>query len=152
MEKFPNKIFPFLYNSRWGSETGFDTLKNKLQVAIFSGQKPEAIRQEIHATIFIQNLNSILISDCEEKEKEISQIREHEYKINKNVSIGIMRNKIIDIFTKSKSELNILLKLLKEKFIRYLEPVRPGRSYPRKFRSRAVKSKYITTSNYARAF
>ena len=73
-------------------------------------------------------------------------------KINKNVSIGIMKSKIIQLFISTKTELQHILKQLKTKFIRYMEPVRKGRNYVRSFKVRALKSKFITVSNYARAF
>lgn len=151
-QEFPNELFGPLYNSRWGSETCFDVLKNKLQVALFSGQKPAAIHQEFQATVFVHNLNTLLVQDCEEQAKQRSSKRMYQYKINKNVSIGLMKNKLIRLFTCPKEELYLVVKMLHSKFIRYLEPIRQGRSYPRKFRARALKSKFFTLNNYARAF
>lgn len=151
-EKYPCEIFGDLYYKRWGSEICFDILKNKLQVTLFSGQKPEAIVQEFHATIFNCNLNSLLIKDCEEEEKEVSKKRSHTYQINKNVSIGIMMKQVVRLFTVPQNEMAVIKKALIAKFIRYMEPVRTGRSFVRKFKKTTRRSKFFTLTNYARAF
>jgi len=151
-EKYPNSIFGELYNKRWGSEICFDILKNKLQLSLFSGQKPAAIVQEFYATIFNFNLNSILIKDCEEEEKSVSQQRTSDYKVNRNISIGIMLKKVIQLFTSPKNDVEILISQLVTKFTRYMEPVRRCRSYVRKFKKKTRRSKFFTLTNYARGF
>jgi len=151
-EKYPNSIFGELYNKRWGSEICFDILKNKLQLSLFSGQKPAAIVQEFYATIFNFNLNAILIKGCEEEEKRVTQQRTSDYKVNRNVSIGIMIKKVIQLFTSPKNEMELLINQLVAKFIRHMEPVRKCRSYVRKFKNKARRSKFYTLTNYARGF
>lgn len=151
-KKFPNRIFGELYNKRWGSEICFDVLKNKLQLTLFTGQKPAAIVQEFYATIFNFNLNSILIKDCAVEEKKVSQKRTQEYKVNKNVSIGLMNRKVIQLFILPKNEMAILVNQLITRFNRYMEPVRRCRSYVRKFKNKTRRGKFYTLTNYARGF
>lgn len=151
-KKYPNSIFGELYNKRWGSEVCFDILKNKLQLTLFSGQKPAAIVQEFYATIFNFNLNSILIKDCAEEEKKVSEKRTKEYKVNRNVSIGIMIKKVIQLLTLPENEMEILMNQLITKFSRYMEPVRKCRSYVRTFKNKTRRSKFYTLTNYARGF
>lgn len=45
-----------LYRQRWGVETVIDSLKNQLLLLVFSGLKPEAILQDIYASMFVYNL------------------------------------------------------------------------------------------------
>lgn len=151
-EEYPNEIFGELYSKRWGSEICFDVLKNKLQLCLFCGQKPEAIIQEIHATVLNCNLNSILVKGCRKEEEKLSQKRKHAYKVNKNVSIGIMKKKVIQIFYLPQNDVEELINHLIQKFNRYMEPVREGRSFDRKFKEKTRRSKFYTLRNYARAF
>lgn len=150
-QEFPTSSFGELYNLRWGTETCFDTLKNKLQLSAFSGHTAKAIYQDFYATILVANINTILIQDCKEQVEQISQGREHDYKINKNVSIGSMKNELVKIFIEENYQLVLqLLKTMKARFIRHIEPVRPNRSFPRKYKRRP-RCKYHTLTNYRRA-
>ncbi len=151
-KEYPNEVFGELYNKRWGSEICFDVLKNKLQLGLFSGQKPAAIIQEIHATVFNCNLNSILVKACKEAEEKVSQKRTHLYKVNKNISIGLMIKKVVQLFRIPQQKVEALIQKLIVKFNRYMEPVRKGRSFDRKFKKKTRRCKFYTTINYARAF
>lgn len=150
-KEFPSECFGELYNLRWGTETCFDALKNKLQIAAFSGHTAMAIKQDFHATIFVANLNAILIQDCNKEVEQISMRRKYNYKINRNISIGVMKDDIVKMFLIKNEELGALLNSIKVRFIRHVEPVRPGRSYERKYKTNARRSKYHTLTNYRRA-
>jgi hypothetical protein len=54
-----------LYRQRWGVETVIDSLKNQFLLMVFSGLKPEAILQEIYATMFAYNLRQLLINEAQ---------------------------------------------------------------------------------------
>ena len=54
-----------LYQLRWGVETILNSLKNQLQMMVFSGIKPNAILQEIYACIFVYNLRQLLINEAQ---------------------------------------------------------------------------------------
>lgn len=150
-QEFTTTIFKELYHLRWGTETCFDTLKNKLQITAFSGHSPKAIHQEFHATILVANINTILIQDCQEEVEQISEGREHNYKINKNISIGLMKDDLVKIFSEENQQLFLqLLKEMKTRFIRHVEPIRPGRTFKRKYKRRP-RGKYHTLTNYRRA-
>lgn len=150
-KQFPTKNFGELYNLRWGTETCFDTLKNKLQLTAFSGHTPMAIHQEFHATILVANINTILIQDCKEEVEQVSQKREHNYKINKNVSIGCMKDDLVTLFLEEDQEkILALLAKIKARFIRHIEPIRPERSFKRKYKRRP-RCKFHTLTNYRRA-
>jgi hypothetical protein len=148
-KEYPVKIFKELYFKRWGIETNYDELKNKLQLESFSGHRPETILQDFYANIFIGNLQSIISKQCEKELFEKTNHRKHDYKINKNVSIGMMKNKIIFLFL-DESPRNILCDL-QRLFLKNIEPIRPGRKYERKPKIKRLKGKYQTLSNYRRA-
>lgn len=69
--------------------------------------------------------------------------------INRNVSWGALKNKIVQLFI-SKKPKEILLILQKE-FEKNIEPVRPDRSNPRKKKTKRLNGKYYTYTNYRRA-
>ena len=45
---------------RWGIETYYGVLKGRLDLENFSGQTVEAVLQDVHAAVFLSNLESIL--------------------------------------------------------------------------------------------
>ena len=51
-KEFHTNEFKKLYFMRWGVETAFDTLKNKLLIEKFSGRSPIAVMQEFYAMMF----------------------------------------------------------------------------------------------------
>ena len=42
-----------LYHMRWGIETAYETLKNRLQLENFTGTKPILLLQDIYSTIYL---------------------------------------------------------------------------------------------------
>jgi hypothetical protein len=59
-EAYPAADFAELYQARWGIEEAFKVLKHRLLVEQFTGELPEAIRQDFHAKIFTANLAETL--------------------------------------------------------------------------------------------
>jgi hypothetical protein len=53
-----------LYHKRWGVETSIDELKNQFLCMVFSGIKPEAILQDIYATVFVYHLRRLLTNEA----------------------------------------------------------------------------------------
>lgn len=54
-----------LYFKRWGIETNYDILKNKLQIENFSGDSVKVIKQDFFATIFLANIATLIEEDAE---------------------------------------------------------------------------------------
>lgn len=148
-QQFPNQVFKELYFLRWGVETYYDRLKNQLQIEIFTGHKPEAIRQEFYATIFVTNLQALLINDCETELLAANQSRKYLHQINYNVTLGLMKNQLVALFVEYEPT-NIYLQL-KNKFLRHTEAIRPNRTYKRNKDKNKRRGKYQTWSNYRRA-
>lgn len=55
-DTYPAACFADLYHQRWGIEEAFKVLKHRLMIEQFSGDSPEAIRQDVHAKVFMANL------------------------------------------------------------------------------------------------
>jgi hypothetical protein len=136
-EKYPIQIFKDLYYKRWGIEKNYDIQKNKIQVENFSGYSDISIQQDFYCSLFIGNLQSLLISELDEEVKERYGERKWDYKINENLSIGFLKSKIIELFLSKNPA--VVLEDLKGLLINHVEPIRPNRKYIRdkeKFRKR----------------
>jgi hypothetical protein len=149
LKKYPHNCFKELYNYRWGDETRFDQIKNKFQVEVFSGHKPEAIYQDFFATVIASNLHNLICKECTEELEQINADRDVPVAINQNVSIGLLKPRLTSLFLNPKTQ--TIFDELKKLFLRHLEPVRPGRKYLRSKTVRRVKGKYQTFKNYRRA-
>ena len=147
-KKFRARLFKELYFMRWGVETSYATQKNILQLESFSGQKPETILQDFHSGIFVSNLQSVINKQCESKIKSKTKHRKHRYKTNRNVAMGLMKNRIVNLFLEQSPQK--ILEELEKLFLQHLEPVRPNRQYKRVVRNRRLHGKYQTFTNYKR--
>jgi hypothetical protein len=93
---FPKKDFKYLYSLRWGVETFFSKVKGRLALENFTGKSVESIYQDFWSTIFISNLETIMIEDVEEN-INANKTRK-KIKINKAVSFNAIKNLAFDIF------------------------------------------------------
>lgn len=148
-QAYTHNIFKELYFKRWGIETSYDTAKNQLQLEAFSGQKVTTIMQDFHITFFLSNLQQIIAKSCDDKVVSITKTRKYEYKVNKNIAFGNMKNRIIYLFIKHDPK--EILYQLQELFISHLEPVRPGRKHPHRKKTMRLNGKYQALTNYKRA-
>jgi len=147
--RYAQEDFKALYFKRWGTEIKYDDWKNKAQVELVSGHSVKAIMQDFHATIFTSNLNCLLIEECETEVKLINENRKMNYAVNKNVSLGFLKGRIVKLFLLPQPEK--ILEQLKQLFIKHLEPIRPNRKNKRNFKAHNINGKYMTFTNYRRA-
>lgn len=146
---YPSSIFKALYNLRWGVETYYDYLKNKLQVEIFSGYSVRSIEQDFYAAIFTANVHSLLVNDCKPVIEEQTKHREGTYKINKNVSLGLLKTVLIKLFLVPDFE--PIMEEIQRQFCKHVVLSKHKPSTERKKRKRNIDGKYVTLKNYKRA-
>lgn len=144
---YKTACFKELYFMRWGIETSYAEDKNAQQLEQFSGHSVWSVEQDFYALIFVANLQSLIEKQCEPFLEKKNKERVHVYKINKNISIGSMKNKIVKLFLTEDPE-GILL-YLQNLFEQHIEPIRPNRSYSRKIVKKSPRFKTLT--NYKRA-
>jgi hypothetical protein len=137
-----------VYHLRWGVETGYGHLKEGLQLGQFSGIRSVCIEQDFAATLCLFNLQSLTEKPAELHARAVSQRRKYRCKVNKNVSLGLLKDRVVQLFLHEDSR--HILTELEKLFARHLEPVRPGRTYPR-IKKRKPCGKYHTLINYKRA-
>ena len=145
-KKYPNKTFKELYFKRWGVETYYDELKNKLKVEYFSGYSNQSILQDFNAAIFISNVQTLIVSDLEDEIKEQTKNRKIAYKVNTNLSYGFLKNKMITLFF-SNTEMEDIVNQLKILFKQELVPIRPNRSNKRNIGKYRRREKPKVTKN-----
>jgi Transposase DDE domain len=138
-----------LYQMRWGIETAYDKLKNQLLIMCFSGLKPEAILQDVYATIFVHNLQQLFINQAQITVNEQTINCEHEYQVNTNVATGIFRHKIMGLFL-AKRPKKIIQDLLRIFVKKRIPKIKNKKSQPRK-KSIAKRRNLITYTNFKRA-
>jgi len=140
--KYRSKIFKDLYFKRWGVETYYDELKNKLKVEYFSGYSNNTIQQDFNVAIFVSNIQTLIVNDIEEEIQERTKDRKLKYKVNSNLSYGFLKDRIISILQGNKDMEGELKKLFKA----HLVPIRPNRKNERNYGKyrRRVKPKTFT--------
>ncbi len=148
-ERFTAKMIGELYFMRWRIEGAYNTQKNQLQIEIFSGHRVICIEQDYAATLFVANLQSIIEKQCREHISDKVKNRRYHYKVNRNISWALLKNRIVKLFMRS-TDIRAILMELECLFSKYMEPVRPGRKLPRGEPNRK-RGKYQTFTNYRRA-
>jgi hypothetical protein len=121
-----------LYHLRWNIETSYNILKNKLKIEEFSGYRNRLIRQDIYSTIWLSNIVSLLIIECNLKHEIPYERYKYQMKRNTNQIIGIIKSHFIKslVFYDSPDkykELNLVNLLIKTKLV----PIRKDRTYKR---------------------
>lgn len=139
-EKYPSLEFKSLYFSRWGIETNYDHLKNNVTIENFTGLSTLSVTQDFFANMFIVNLQSVIINDAQTEINEEKTGTKHKYKINRNLSLGFMKDRVIKIFLSNNSN---CYKELKRLFKFEPVPIRKGRKFERRFK--LTKRKYCIT-------
>lgn len=148
--KYPNHEFKKLYAMRWGVETNIDFQKNILQLESMSGSSVITIKQDFYATVLSTNLHFMIVDPAQKLVDKTITDRKYPMKINMNKASGKIKQFIVQLF-KTDSLKKILIEI-KQYVIRYLLPVRTGRSYPRQRKNMHSRSKHPTFTNYKPAF
>lgn len=127
----PYKIFKELYHLRWATEENYKVAKCRIEIENFSGKSVESVYQDFHAKVFAMNLAAAIIHPAQDIIAGQSEQKKYSYKINITQALSKMKDALVLLFIRS----NVieLLHKLHSLFIATIEPVRPGRKYPRKY-------------------
>src|SRR5262249_22486076 len=128
---YPTEEFAELYHCRWGGETYYELLKSRLDLGNFTGLTAEAVRQDVYSTVFVSNLESILIGPANQKLKEHSATLKHQQQVNHAVSFHALKSHIIALLA-SQQPLPKVLEKLQQLFLANPTTVRPERKVPRR--------------------
>lgn len=89
----------FLYSLRWGIETKYFELKERLQINKFSSESVNSVLQDIYSTMYISNLAAFICFEADEaiKERTADKDNKYEQKANRSVCIAALRDRFIKI-------------------------------------------------------
>jgi hypothetical protein len=127
--------FKELYHKRWGIETKYKTVKQKLEAENFSGKLVDNIKQDFYAMMTVSNMVASCVRAAEKKiEKEREERRNlYEYRVNVNHAIGVFKDRLIRVVIE---EDQIARRYLMQEMIHEMErrvvPIRPNREVERK--------------------
>lgn len=133
LSEFNLEDFKELYNLRWNEEVYFDFQKNVMEVENFSGKTVESVKQDYYSRVLVGNLHSLIVSEAQEEideeMKANDKLKYAQYKINKNLSYGLMKDSIMKLLTAKnwQKEYNGLIKNAKKHKIAVIK----NRSFPR---------------------
>lgn len=127
---YPHKIFKELYHLRWITEENYKAVKCRIEIANFSGKSVESVYQDFHAKVFALNLTAVIAHPAQDVIAGQSDQKKHPYRINVTQALSKMKDSIVLLFVRC--NITELLIKLHSLFIATIEPIRPGRKYPRK--------------------
>ena len=111
-DEISNAELEVLYTKRWGIETKYLELKDRLQIDKLSGKTENIVLQDIYATLFISNLVAFTCFDADKLIAEKTKNKNNKYrqKANRSTCISAYRRRLIKIClieSESKRELAI---------------------------------------------
>ena len=133
---YPYDIFTELYHQRWFVEEDYKKIKCWIEVENFTGKTVLSIYQDFHARVFSKNMTQILSLPTKPFIEQADRNRKYSYQVNFAQALASVKNTIVLLFNRSMQTVNSLLHDLLELLSVTVEPVRPGRSYPRNHKKR----------------
>jgi len=119
--------FKELYSKRWGIETYYDLIKNRLNLENFTGLTALAVKQDFYATIFLTNYEAMLTYDLNEELKESTKENKYVQKINKAVSFNLIKHKVFDLLYNDEP-IDKMLEQMEKLFFTNTIVIRPNRA------------------------
>ena len=130
--RYPYALFKELYHDRWPVEEDYKVMKSRIEVENWSGRSVLAIYQDFHAKVFTKNLTAIVAHPIHPEVAQASQEKRHRYRTNRTQALSKMKDTVVLLLQRANPL--PLLRRLWRLMLQTTEPVRPGRSYPRKKR------------------
>lgn len=129
-DEFSANDFLDLYFLRWGIETTYDTLKNKLLIEKFSGRSPVAVLQEYYAMMFVLNCIAAMSATVNRKLLSRKTDCKYQYRANVNLMIGYFKYRLSAMLLFAGRALDICRRLILL-CLKQPVPMIKGRSAPR---------------------
>lgn len=129
-QKHPTEDFLALYHCRWGHETFYGVMKGRLDLENFSGQTPEAVRQDFHSTVLLCNLESVLTASTDAALQEQTTAHAHPKQVNRAVSFHALKHELLALLY-SDTPVESVVEKLQRWFAGSPVSVRPDRKVPR---------------------
>jgi len=127
--------FKELYFKRWGIEVKYNELKTRLQIENFTGDTVISVEQDFYASIYLSNMAAIAKNEANEEValKNEDKNLKYEYKVNINILIGKLKDKMVLMLVEDNPEKRkAMYHEIMEEISRNVVPIRPGRSNVRR--------------------
>ena len=141
--------FKELYFKRWGIETYYDIVKNRLTLENFTGITPHAIYQDFYATIFITNMEALISYELNLELETKPPQKKYQQKVNKSVALNTIKNYAFELLYLD-ADINHILQQIYQLLQTSLVSVRPNRKYKRPSEKEGKVTKGIKRANYHR--
>lgn len=135
--QYPVSIFKELYHLRWPVEEDYKVMKSRIEVENWSGKSVLAVYQDFHAKVFTKNLTAMLAHPAQQVVEQESQGKKYIYHVNMVNAFSKIKDTLVLLL--QRSTIRPLLEHLWQQMTQTVEPVRPGRSFPRTKRVKAKK-------------
>lgn len=132
----PAQEFPALYAMRWGIETAYYRLKRELCVEKFSGKTPNTVRQDFWASIVLMNAVAVFqqAADNQVQDRQKAKALKHPYRARTSDLIVTLRDRyIFSVLCGVPAITSLEMPSIIQTIARTVSPVRPGRSFERRF-------------------
>jgi len=89
-----------LYTKRWGIETKYLELKERLHLDVINGSSTNIIMQDIYSAMYFSNLVAFICEDADEiiSERIIGKNFKYDQKVNRTNCIAILRRRFVRLF------------------------------------------------------
>jgi hypothetical protein len=142
-KRLGKSAFKQLYFMRWPVEVKYDVVKNKLHLENFSSRTVLGIQQDFYAAMYLINFAASAAIDVQndiEKERK-EKNNKYYYTANINELIGVLKDRLVLALTQDCTDKQVaMIQSILDEIQRYVVPIRPNRSTPRK--SSVRKSKF----------
>jgi hypothetical protein len=128
-ELYPARVFGNLYHKRWGHEEGYKLLKIPAELQNWTGKRSHTLFQDLNAKLLTLNLAAMQAAAAQIQVEKKTKHRKHSYQVNRSQSLSRMKNVVINILDSVDPE--AWIRQLINITAKNIEPIRPGRKYPR---------------------
>ena len=118
------------YRARWGVETCFQMMKDRLQMEAFAGTKPPLVGQDARATAYLPDVAFDLANEAD-LGLPARPAGAHRMTVNRPCALGVAKEELVRAFLAPPAESAALTGSVGEELKGRLVPVRPGREYGR---------------------
>lgn len=138
-----------LYFKRWGIETYYEIMKNRLSLENFTGTSALAVKQDFYATMFISNIEALVTFDLNEELKNRNKkSNKYEQKVNKSVSFNTIKNYAFELLYFPDKDIDGILDKIYQQLRTNKIAIRPNRKYDRPTARESKNTKGIKSANY----
>lgn len=136
-----------LYHLRWGVETCFQMLKDRLQLENLTGTKPILIEQDIYATAYLLNVAFDIANEADAAALAagMAERYKHQMTVNRSFALGVVKDELLGMLLADDDERDGIMGRIVEELKGCLVPVRRERSFPRDGVERNYANRYSNT-------